>query len=111
MPWIPYTALQFVAILVFVLMLAHLISLLTGTPLVGRLIRQQAVGFVLFLLLQTLRAIPRTQILHRSSHKERRDTQQKPYSKSDRLLEPVPENCGRFSDKDRLTSKGIEHVR
>ena len=39
LPWIPYTALQFVAILVFVLMLAHLISLLTGTPLVGRLIR------------------------------------------------------------------------
>ena len=26
-------------------------------------------------------------------------------------LEPVPEKCGRFSDKDRLESKGIEHFR
>ena len=27
------------------------------------------------------------------------------------LLEPVPENCGRFSDKDRLKINGIEHFR
>ena len=26
-------------------------------------------------------------------------------------LEPVPEKCGRFSNKDKLTSKGIEHFR
>ena len=28
-----------------------------------------------------------------------------------KYLEPVPEKCGRFSDKDRLKSKGIEHFR
>ena len=37
--WIPYTGLQYVAILVIVLMLAHLVTLLTGTPLVGRFSR------------------------------------------------------------------------
>ena len=37
--WIPYTGLQFVALLVIVLMLAHLVTLLTGTPLVGRFSR------------------------------------------------------------------------
>ena len=37
--WIPYTGLQFVALLVVVLMLAHLVTLLTGTPLVGRFSR------------------------------------------------------------------------
>ena len=26
-------------------------------------------------------------------------------------LEPVPEKCGRFSDQDRLTIKGLEHFR
>ena len=26
-------------------------------------------------------------------------------------LEPVPEKCGRFSDKDILKIKGIEHFR
>ena len=25
-------------------------------------------------------------------------------------LEPVPEKCGRFSDKDRLKTKGIESL-
>ena len=25
--------------------------------------------------------------------------------------EPVPEKCGRFSDQNRLTSKGLEPVR
>ena len=30
---------------------------------------------------------------------------------SNPLLEHVPEKCGRFSDKDRLKSKGIEHFR
>lgn len=39
LPWIPYTAVQFVAILVFVLMLGHLITLWTGTPFIGRLTR------------------------------------------------------------------------
>ena len=28
-----------------------------------------------------------------------------------RLKEPVPEKCGRFSDKNRLKLKGIEHFR
>ncbi|MAG97575.1 MAG: hypothetical protein QF797_13400 [Alphaproteobacteria bacterium] len=32
----PYTGLQFVGLLVVILMLAHLVSLLTGTPLEGR---------------------------------------------------------------------------
>lgn len=34
--WVPYLGLQFVAILVVVLMAAHLVTLLTGVPLVGR---------------------------------------------------------------------------
>ncbi len=33
---VPYTGLQFVGLLVVVLMLAHLVTLLTGTPLEGR---------------------------------------------------------------------------
>ena len=37
--WIPYGGLQFVAILVIVLALAHIVSLLTGTPLIGRFSR------------------------------------------------------------------------
>lgn len=35
--WIPYVGLQYVALLVIVLMLAHLVTLWTGKPLVGRL--------------------------------------------------------------------------
>lgn len=34
--WVPYLGVQFVAILVVVLMAAHLVTLLTGVPLVGR---------------------------------------------------------------------------
>ena len=34
---IPYTALQFIALLVAVLMLAHLITLVSGKPFVGRM--------------------------------------------------------------------------
>ncbi|NKB59852.1 MAG: hypothetical protein GKS00_26375 [Alphaproteobacteria bacterium] len=37
--WIPYGGIQFVAILIIVLALAHVISLLTGQPLVGRFSR------------------------------------------------------------------------
>jgi hypothetical protein len=37
--WIPYGGVQFVAILIIVLALAHIISLLTGQPLVGRFSR------------------------------------------------------------------------
>ena len=37
--WVPYTGAQFVAAVVFILMLAHLVSLLTGQPLEGRLSR------------------------------------------------------------------------
>jgi hypothetical protein len=33
---IPYTGIQFVALLVAILMLAHVISVLTGIPLLGR---------------------------------------------------------------------------
>ena len=33
---VPYTALQFVALLVAVLMLAHLVTLVTGKPFTGR---------------------------------------------------------------------------
>ncbi|MDX1711681.1 MAG: hypothetical protein R3316_11165 [Rhodovibrionaceae bacterium] len=33
---VPYTAIQFLCLAVAVVMLAHLISLLTGTPLPGR---------------------------------------------------------------------------
>jgi hypothetical protein len=33
---VPYTAIQVVAVLVIILMLAHLVSLLTGQPLKGR---------------------------------------------------------------------------
>jgi hypothetical protein len=35
-PLVPYTAIQVVAVLVIILMLAHLVSLLTGQPLKGR---------------------------------------------------------------------------
>jgi hypothetical protein len=35
-PLVPYTAIQVVAVLVVILMLAHLVSLLTGQPLRGR---------------------------------------------------------------------------
>ena len=35
-PWVP---LQFVAMMGMILMLAHLVSLLTGEPLVGRMMR------------------------------------------------------------------------
>jgi hypothetical protein len=35
-PLVPYTAIQMVAVLVVILMLAHLVSLLTGQPLRGR---------------------------------------------------------------------------
>ena len=34
--WIPYLGVQFVAILAAILMVAHLITLLTGVPFVGR---------------------------------------------------------------------------
>ncbi len=37
--WIPYGGVQFVAILIIILALAHVISLLTGQPLVGRFSR------------------------------------------------------------------------
>ena len=33
---IPWTALQFIGLVVFILMLAHVVTLLTGTPLEGR---------------------------------------------------------------------------
>ncbi len=36
--WIPYTGLQFLALVAAILMLAHLISLLTGEPLKGRML-------------------------------------------------------------------------
>jgi hypothetical protein len=36
---VPYSAIQALAVLVIILMLAHLVSLLTGTPLDGRLPR------------------------------------------------------------------------
>ena len=39
LPWIPYTAVQFVAILVFVLMLGHMVSLWTGKPFTGRMVQ------------------------------------------------------------------------
>jgi hypothetical protein len=35
-PLVPYTAIQVVAVVVVILMLAHLVSLLTGQPLKGR---------------------------------------------------------------------------
>jgi uncharacterized iron-regulated membrane protein len=38
-PLISYTALQMVALVVVILMLAHLVSLLSGQPLTGRLMR------------------------------------------------------------------------
>ena len=37
--WIPYLGVQFVAILAVILMAAHLVTLLTGVPLVGRFSR------------------------------------------------------------------------
>ncbi len=37
--WIPYTGVQFVAFLVIILAAAHLVSLWTGTPLIGKLSR------------------------------------------------------------------------
>jgi ABC-type nickel/cobalt efflux system permease component RcnA len=36
---VPYSAIQVLAVVVIILMLAHLVSLLTGTPLHGRLQR------------------------------------------------------------------------
>lgn len=38
-PLVPYTAIQVLAVLVTILMLAHLVSLLTGHPLKGRALR------------------------------------------------------------------------
>ena len=38
-PLVPYTAIQMVALVVVILMLAHLVSLLSGQPLTGRLFR------------------------------------------------------------------------
>jgi hypothetical protein len=35
-PLVPYTAIQALAVLVIIVMLAHLVSLLTGHPLQGR---------------------------------------------------------------------------
>jgi hypothetical protein len=35
-PLVPYTAIQAIAVMVLILMLAHLVSLLTGQPLRGR---------------------------------------------------------------------------
>ena len=37
--WVPYTGMQFLAAVAFIVMLAHLVSLLTGQPLEGRLSR------------------------------------------------------------------------
>lgn len=37
--YIPYTGLQFVALVVMIIMLAHLVTLWTGVPLQGRLSR------------------------------------------------------------------------
>ncbi len=37
--WIPYVGIQFVALLLIILTLAHLLSLLTGQPITGRLSR------------------------------------------------------------------------
>ena len=34
--WIPYVGIQFVALLAIILALAHVLSLLTGQPLMGR---------------------------------------------------------------------------
>lgn len=36
-PYVPYLAIQFVAVLAIILMLGHLVSLLTGKPFTGRL--------------------------------------------------------------------------
>ena len=36
---VPYSAIQVLAVLVIILMLAHLVSLLAGAPLKGRLLR------------------------------------------------------------------------
>ena len=36
-PFVPYLAIQFVAVLTIILMLGHLVTLLTGKPFVGRL--------------------------------------------------------------------------
>ncbi len=37
--WIPYNGVQFVALVIVILAIAHLISLLTGQPLEGRFSR------------------------------------------------------------------------
>jgi hypothetical protein len=37
--WVPYTGIQFAAMLAIFLALAHLVSLWTGTPLIGRFSR------------------------------------------------------------------------
>ena len=36
LPLIPYAAVQFIGVVVILLMLAHLITIWTGTPFVGR---------------------------------------------------------------------------
>lgn len=36
LPLIPWTAVQYVALVVFILMLAHLVSIWSGHPLIGR---------------------------------------------------------------------------
>jgi hypothetical protein len=38
-PWVSYTAIQMIAIVVAILMAAHLVSLLTGHPLTSRFLR------------------------------------------------------------------------
>ncbi len=38
-PMVPYTVLQMLALVVVILMLAHLVSLVTGTPLKSRFLR------------------------------------------------------------------------
>ncbi|MFQ5533833.1 MAG: hypothetical protein ACE5EM_03310 [Sphingomonadales bacterium] len=35
--WIPYLGVQFVAVLAIIMMIAHLITLITGQPFVGRM--------------------------------------------------------------------------
>ena len=35
--WVPYTGVQFLAAVAFILMVAHLVNLVTGQPLEGRL--------------------------------------------------------------------------
>ncbi len=37
--WVPYVGIQFVAVLIIFLAVAHLLSLLTGQPFIGRFFR------------------------------------------------------------------------